>query len=33
LGEDNLQAFTAVMSAVRSAQEKRPVEVAEMLAD
>jgi predicted dehydrogenase len=32
-GEDNLQTFAAVMAAVKSAQEKRPVEVAELLAD
>lgn len=30
-GEDNLRTFAAVMSAVKSAQEKRPVEVAELL--
>ena len=32
-GEDNLQTFAAVMAAVRSAEQKRPVEVQEMLND
>lgn len=32
-GEDNLYTFAAVMAAVKSAQETRPVEIAELLAD
>ncbi|HEX8551622.1 MAG TPA: Gfo/Idh/MocA family oxidoreductase [Abditibacteriaceae bacterium] len=32
-GEDNLQTFAAVMAAVKSAQEKRPVEIAELLGE
>jgi len=32
-GADNLYTFAAVMAAVKSAQEKRPVDVEEMLAD